>query len=144
MAKSKKGRKVQEQPPQLKVEEPTPEVPVLPTPTVLEKTISGAEAVRRTLAEGIEKPIEAVAHMKEKYGVDMKPQVFSSYKSTEQKRAAGGQNPVSSRPGRPRTYTRPAAPIGGSSPAEAAESVRDLVERYGPDEVKKLADLFSR
>ena len=45
------------------------------------RSISKAEAARRTLAEGIELPRKASVHIKEKYGLDISPQQFSAEKS---------------------------------------------------------------
>ncbi len=107
--------------------------------------VSKAEAVRRTIKDGVVKPIEAVAYIKEKFGIDMSAAMFSSYKSSEAKKAGGGTAGPVGRPGRPAgrpaLHARPVA-ANGSGPAEAAEAVKLLVDQYGPDEVKKLADLF--
>src|SRR4051794_25384528 len=46
-----------------------------------EGQVSKMEAVRQTLAAGVEKPQEAVAHIKEKFGLDITTAIFSSYKS---------------------------------------------------------------
>ena len=89
-------------------------------------TISKAEAVRQTLAAGITKPKEASAYIQQTYGLDVKPQVFSAYKSLGRKKKGKG--------GR-RAAGRAAAGGAAGSSVELARGVKQLVSTYGADAV---------
>ena len=93
-------------------------------------SVSKADAVRAALKEGVEKPQEASAWIKEKFGIEIAPQVFSSYKSQQTKKTEGSSNHGA------------AVPKSGSISIEAAEQVRDLVKQHGAETVKKLAEFF--
>lgn len=88
-------------------------------------TISKAEAVRQTLAAGITKPKEASAYIQQTYGLAVKPQVFSAYKSLGRKKRKGGR----------RAAGRAAAGGAGGSSVELARGVKQLVSAYGADAV---------
>src|SRR4051794_8332648 len=93
--------------------------------------ISKADAVRAALKEGYEKP-EGVAFIKDRYGIDMHNQMFSSYKSQEKARAAKkGAEPEggSSTAGRP--AGRGGSSVNNGKAAELARAVKQLIELYG-------------
>lgn len=101
-------------------------------PPATEQKVSGMEAVRQALAAGVDKPKEAVEYIKAKYGLDMKPQMFSSYKSNVQKKALGV---------RPGGGGKRPLPGGIMGLADSFTSLRALVSQYGADEVRRLIDV---
>lgn len=101
------------------------------------ETITKTEAVRRALADGADTPAEGVAYAKEKFGLDITPQQFSTYKSIAKKKAGGGSA------GRGR---RSSAAYGNGQAAGSAALARDvkrLVETYGADAVTDMAKVFA-
>ena len=112
-----------------------------------EGTVSKMEAVRQTLAAGIEKPQEAIAHIKEKFGLDVPAVVFSTYKSVinakkgstpgKRGRKAGSAN------GRVASMAATADGNFTGSGIQLALEVKALVGRYGADAVKGMADVFA-
>ena len=99
------------------------------------------DAVREALKKGLEKPIEAVAFIKEKFSIDMTPQAFSTTKSQlKAKEAAGGK---SSKPGKAKGSLKVEGHDSmGGSPAELARGVKDLVEKFGAGAVQDMALVF--
>lgn len=97
-------------------------------------TISKAEAVRQTLAAGVTKPKEASAYIQQTYGLEVKPQVFSAYKSLDKKKKKKGGRKA---PGR--------AVAGGAadSPVELARGVKQLVATYGADAVADMLTVIA-
>ena len=54
--------------------------------------IKKTDAVRQALAEGVDNPTEAVAHIKKKFGLDITTQQFSTYKSNLKAKGAGSSS----------------------------------------------------
>ena len=103
------------------------------------------EAVRRMLADDPEmKQGEGVEAIKKKYGLEMPTANFSAYKSQIKAKDREGSPAQKSKGGRPKAAPAkaPAAGASGASPLEAAQQVKALVDRYGAETVKGLADLF--
>lgn len=102
------------------------------------KSVKKAEAVRQCiLAEGWDiQPADGVEWIKAKYGIEINPQHFSSTKSQLRKK----EGEPSGKRGRPATgaTTRTA----GGSISEAVRAVKELVDKYGADEVRALLDLL--
>src|SRR3954468_20398166 len=75
-----------------------------------------ADAVRQALKEGVESPQDGVAYVKEKFGLEITAQQFSTYKSIEKKKGNGGGNGVRSgkAPARRSGRLPVPAPITGS------------------------------
>ena len=126
--------------PETPAQDPVPEAP--PAATV------SKAAVRPALAEGIDSPGDGVAFIKEKFGIEMGNQMWSSYKSQEKARRARAARSDSPRGGRPPlTASTPPAPLG-SSPAtvggvaDSLKAAETLVDRLGADEVIKIAETF--
>jgi hypothetical protein len=94
-----------------------------------EKPIKKTDAVRQTLADGVDNPTEAVAHIKKKFDIDITTQQFSTYKSVI--KSKGGSS-----------GKRKAARKGTVDVVDAASAVKELCSQIGPDKVKGLADLF--
>lgn len=92
-------------------------------------SMTKVDAVRAALRAGVEKPLEAATWIQEKFGIEIAPQMFSSYKSQLAKKTDG-------------SASHGASSKGGSISLEAAEQVRDLVKQHGAETVKKLAEFF--
>src|SRR5689334_17278087 len=109
-----------------------------------EGKISKMEAVRRTLAEGVQSPTDGVAFIKERFGLDVSTAMFGAYKS-QLKAKAGAGSKGKGKPGRKLgrkpAEARAAAPAAGN-PLEAARAVKEMVERYGAETVRGMVDLF--
>ena len=109
-----------------------------------EGTVSKMEAVRQTLAAGFEKTQEAVAHIKETFGLDVPAAIFSSYKSAIN--AKNGSTP--DKRGRKAKDTSATVSTGSNGRVaghgiELALEVKALVNKYGADAVKGMADVFA-
>lgn len=100
-----------------------------------------AEAVRQTLAEGIDTPADGVAYVKEKHGLDITPQQFSTYKSIAKKKAGGTPAKRGRRAAAPAAAPTPSAPAGL---ATSVEAIKVLVEQYGVEQVVSIARLFGK
>ena len=107
-----------------------------------EGTVSKMEAVRQILAAGVEKPKEAVAAIKEKFGIDIPTAIFSSYKSAIAKSA--GKTP-GKRGRKPRSVGAMAARSAGAenNGVSLARDVKKLVDAHGAAAVKEMADVFA-
>lgn len=90
--------------------------------------VSKADAVRACLAEGVTKPQDASEWIKAKYGIDIAPQVFSSYKSSLGKKAEGGSSAHGKQ--------------SGGVDMATLEEVKKLVDKVGAAQVKQLAGFF--
>ena len=106
------------------------------------KKITKTEAVRRAIAAGVSKPTEGVDFIRREFGLDLKPQHFSTYKTQIQKQQ--GKKP------RHKAKAKGTAPVTASrtseatsNPLEAARQVKDLVDHLGPETVRGLVDLFA-
>jgi len=103
--------------------------------------ITKSEAVRRAVAEGVDKPTEAVAFIKERFGVEITPQHFSSIKSQEAKKA--GKPARRGRKPRDAAAPTPNGPrVGNGNPVELARQVKKLVDVYGVEAIKEMATVF--
>ena len=114
------------------------------TAEAAEGTISKMEAVRQTLAAGIEKPQEAVAHIKEKFGLDVPTAIFSSYKSAinTKKGATPGKRGRKANANSAKVATATNGNVCGSG-IQLAQDVKALVGKYGAEAVKGMADVFA-
>jgi hypothetical protein len=93
--------------------------------------ITQAEAVRQAVEAGKTMPQDGVAYIKEKFGIAMKPQVFSTNKSILKKRTNGS------------TSTRGASRGGLTIRIDDVVAVKELVRQHGAAGVKKLVDVVS-
>jgi hypothetical protein len=107
-----------------------------------ETPIKKTDAVRQTLAEGVDNPTQAVDHIKKKFGIDITTQQFSTYKSNLKAKGTGGS-------GRKSASRRSGTEIGNGRAArgaldviDAASAVKELCGQIGADKVKRLAGLF--
>jgi hypothetical protein len=100
-------------------------------------SMTKADAVRAAVKEGKLKPQDGCAWIKEKFGIDITPAHFSSYKSSEAKKA-GTPGRRGRRPhevGTPASNGTPVAPGGA---VDLAKQLKSLVTRYGADEVSGM------
>jgi len=102
--------------------------------------ITKSEAVRRAIAEGVDKPQEAVAFIKERYGVDISAQHFSSIKSQEAKKT--GKPGRRSRKPREAVSTPSGSRVGNGNPVELARQIKKLVDVYGVSSVREMTSVF--
>jgi hypothetical protein len=100
-----------------------------------------ADAVRAALADGISKPSEGVGYIKSKFGLDVSAQMYSLYKSKE-KKGGGRGNSRTPREGSSWGTLAPGK-SGARNPAELARAVKQLVEQYGADAVREMAEVFA-
>jgi hypothetical protein len=151
------GRAKKSAPKHVEPEDESQEAPEEEPAVVLESaftpTISKAEAVRVALAEGLESPGDIHDFIKAKFGHEIPNQMVSSYKSQQKARDAKKQAEVTpqAKPGR-----KPKAPLveGYVAPPEkprsagepdvllALEGVKELVDRFGADRVRRMVDLL--
>jgi hypothetical protein len=127
-------------------------------------TITKAEAIRKTLAEGITKSEDGVAHIKKRYGLDVTKGHFAASKSKEKTPGEPVQAmPRRSRPpGKTKVVTvkvkrgrKPKAAVEGylAPPPTSAgepsgdllaqmEALKPLVESMGKERAKRIIDLI--
>jgi hypothetical protein len=127
-------------------------------------TITKAEAIRKTLAEGITKSEDGVAHIKKRYGLDVTKGHFAASKSKE--KTPGETVQATPRRGRPPGKTKgvtvkvkrgrkPKAAVEGylAPPPKGAaepsgdllaqmEALKPLVESMGKERAKRIIDLI--
>jgi hypothetical protein len=111
------------------------------TPAV---SMTKADAVRAAIADGADNPTEGVAYIKGKFGIDITPQQFSTYKTVDKKR---GGKPAGRRGRQPRAVSAvmPTAPANGHAGlALQVEAIKTLVEQLGADQVVSIAKLFGK
>jgi hypothetical protein len=107
-----------------------------------EGTVSKMEAVRQTLAQGIDKPQEGIDHIKQNFGIDLPAGIFSSYKSmiNSKKGVAPGKR---GRKPKSMSATGSGSKAHGGDVLQLAQEVKALVGKYGADAVKGMADVFA-
>jgi hypothetical protein len=125
-------------------------VEVLETPRKGAITQSGA--ARAALEKGYEKPAEAVAYIKNTFGIDMNPQYFSAIKTrTKDLHEAAPPKPAPARRGQKAKAARvegylapPEKPKVAGEPDVllALEGVKELVSQFGADKLKRMIDLL--
>lgn len=113
------------------------------------KAVSKSAAAREAIAQGIASPEDAVAFIKQRYGIEMSKPHFSAVKSQLKKSEAGGSPAPKGRPGRkPKAsvggYPAPpkVAPTGEGDLLQALEAMKPLVASLGVEKVKRIVDLL--
>jgi hypothetical protein len=100
-----------------------------------------AHAVREALKDGIDTPQDGVAYVKEKFGLDITAQQFSTYKSIEKsnkkKKKGDESGPAPARRSQPLKV-----PATASNPADLARQVKGLVQQYGAAAVSDMVAVF--
>jgi hypothetical protein len=96
--------------------------------------LSKMEAVRRALGRlgSDAKPLAMKKYIHDAFGIDMDPNMISSYKSSVNKRLAGQSG----------LMRRGRHGAGGSFSLQDVQAVKQLTERLGADKVRELAELF--
>jgi hypothetical protein len=91
------------------------------------------------------KPQDGVVAVKRLYGLEMSTGNFSAYNSQiRAKEREGGPAKGKGKGGRPKKVeAAPTSAVGGNR-LEAAKAVKALVDKYGAEQVKGLADLFAK
>ena len=116
------------------------------------KKLSKAEAVRDALAHGKDSPGAGVAYIKQTHGIVIGRQMFSSYKTQDKTRQAK-KDGEAARPARKSKasdagvegYVAPpskARAAGEPDMLAALEGIKDLVEQYGAERLKRMVDLM--
>jgi hypothetical protein len=111
-----------------------------------ESASSKAEAVRILLGEGVSDADDAIPAIKDRFGMDISRQQFSTYKSIEKNKGKSKGR----RGGRPRKDAAKlaAAPVAAKSASSQGDMVDDLavvkrlVGRLGGPQVRKIVELF--
>lgn len=88
-----------------------------------------SQAVRNAIAAGVTMPTEGCKWIKEQYGLDVTPAMFSAVKNSTK---------AKSNTGRKSAPASPATPNG--SPTKLAFEIKTLMETYGKEEVTKMVD----
>ena len=120
-------------------------------------SVNQAELVRKAVAAGHEKPATGVPYIKTQFGVDIDPKYYSVAKSQLKKREAKasiaaepakrGPKPKAAAPRKPLVDGYVAPPEKPKSAGEldvllALEGVKELVNQFGADRVKRMVDLL--
>ena len=112
--------------------------------------IKKVDAVRNALAAGKDSPDEGTAYIRQHYGIDMANTQFSTVKSQLKKKESGqpALKAAAPRKRKPVVEGYVAPPPKARSEGEpdvllALESVKELVETYGADQVRRIVDLLS-
>jgi len=123
-------------------------------------SVNQAELVRKAVAAGYEKPASGVPYIKTQFEVDIDPKYYSVAESQLKKREAKSSfapepakrgrkpkaaEPVASKPLVDGCVAPPEKPKAAGEPDVllALEGVKELVQQFGPDRVKKMIDLLS-
>lgn len=125
-------------------------VAVTPGPALAEEpkpSITKAEAIRQAMAEGIDDIGEIADFIRAKYGHDMSKPMVSSYKAQQKARdAKKAQAAPAPRRGRPAGFAAaPKTAALASSKGDLIDdvvAVKQLVEKLGSGQVRKLIELF--
>jgi hypothetical protein len=146
------GRPKKSVPAHVEPEDEVQESPDEEPASVIEKTtMTKAEACRAALAAGIEDAEKAQAFTLSKFGVEIKATDFALYKSKQKQ--AGASPALKGKPGRkPKTaiplvegyVAPPMKPKAAGEPdiLLALEGVKELVQQFGADRVKRMVDII--
>jgi hypothetical protein len=106
--------------------------------------VKKVDAVRAALAEGFTEPDDAVAFIKQRFGIDLPKPQFSSYKSQEKSKKRAGQSGMNARGVRFRAATATPAASAASDIGIVADlaAVKRLVEKLGAGPVRDMVGLF--
>ena len=98
------------------------------------------DAVKEAISAGMLKPLDGVNFVKEKFGIDITPQAFSTTKSQIKAKEGSGKQGKATKA--PKATTPTGHDSMGGSPAELARSVKTLVEKFGAGAVQDMAGVF--
>ncbi len=105
--------------PKAKASSATPATPDVPAAAAAPATVTKSEAVRQSLAAGLTNPEEALAWIRDKFGIVMTPQHFSAVKAHDKRRGTGSN----------------------ADALVAMESIKPLVLTHGIEKVKRMVEL---
>ena len=97
--------------------------------------MSKMDAVRAALKEGVKKPAEGVEFIKEKFGINIAPQMFSAYKIHAGKKSGRGRKAMAN------GYTNHGRNLDGS--LELVIGVKQLINKHGADKVVEMAKVLA-
>lgn len=95
---------------------------------------SKMDAVREAIREGMDKPQDGVAYIKEKYGLEIKPAMFSAYKTSMKVKSSGGKKTATKK-------TTTTTTDNGIS-VDMVKGVKELVDRFGASAVREMVSVF--
>jgi hypothetical protein len=98
------------------------------------------QAVQEAITAGKDSPSDGAAYVKEKFGIELSKQGFSTIKS--QLKKASGQGGTRGR-GR-QARAAPAGANGAANLIQHMQAIKALCDRLGVDQVKQIAELFRR
>jgi hypothetical protein len=115
-----------------------------------EKGMNKSQAARAAVDAGYEKPVEAVAYIKRKFGIDMNPQHFSSIKSNYRKAQGEAKPAKKAEPPAPRKRSDavegyvapPPKQADGGDLLDTLEALKPLIAQHGAERVKQMVDLL--
>ena len=125
-----------------KAAEPTVETPA--EETAPSEKITQRVAVQKALDEGNELPVDGVPYVKEKFGITLSNQAFSTIKSkitTAGKKAKSTAKASVAVPAAARTTSPANGTIGVAGQVEA---IKALCDKLGADQVISIAKLFTK
>lgn len=104
------------------------------------ETLSKSDAIRRAFATGLDKPKEVVEYVKTHFNIDVTAPTVSQLKLLDKKKSDTKTHVVSSRRnGKP----KPSAIASPTLALDLARSVKALVDQYGADAVKAMAEIMA-
>ena len=116
-------------------------------------SINQADLVRKAVAAGHEKPKTGVPYIKQHFGADIDPKYYSVAKSQLKKREAKAsftpepakRGPKPKAPAIENYVAPPEKPKAAGEPDVllALEGVKELVQQFGADRVKRMVDIIS-
>jgi hypothetical protein len=101
------------------------------TPALMSKM----DAVRAALKEGVKKPAEGVVFIKDNFGINIAPQMFSAYKIHARKKSGRGRKATAN------GSTNHNRNLDGS--LELVIGVKQLIDKHGSDKVVEMAKVLA-
>ena len=138
----------------------TPAADTHPDPTdgaAPAKPVLKSQAMDAAIAAGAGSPSDAVAYVKEHFGIEVSAKQFSTHRSLAKQKASidarqkAPKPPFSPRPTPPAPVTPGPAPVAAPAAAphaatpqvaDAVQAIKGLVETLGVEQVKRIAGLF--
>lgn len=120
------------------------------------KPMLKSQAMDAAIAAGAASPSDAVAYVKEHFGLEVSAKQFSTHRSLAKQKASidarqkAPKPPFSPRPTPPAPAAAPPAPaaptvaprVGTPEVADAVQAIKGLVDTLGVEQVKRIAGLF--
>ena len=101
------------------------------------------DAIKQALAAGVDKPIDGVNYIGERFAISVTPGMFSTTKSQLKRKGGGGNG--RRKGGRRKAEAQPetapaAAGVSLADAARAVTAVQGLVQQFGKTAIKNLVD----